>query len=571
MNRRELLASSALLFWPQKASAGRPGLGADQPWVSYQAEAMKTNGAVLGPAYGPFRVESEAINQTCVKLSAGQTLHFKTTAPANTMVIRYSLPDASDGSGVDDTLTLYRNGKKIADIALTSRFTWLYGAYPFSNNPEDGRPRHFFHDVRVKDLHLAQGDLVTLKKNGAAAYCIVDLVDLEYAPPPLSEPENALSLADFGADGKGESDNTEALRTLLAKAAETGKIAYVPPGDYKLTGDIEMPAAVTLQGAGMWHTTFVGDEALYPQENRRLRLKLTGTKSRLADFALAGKLKYRNDDEQNDGIFGAGGSDCTVSRLWIEGTKVGMWFYLCRAIHIEGCRLRNTFADGINLCVDTRDCRIENCSARNTGDDGFAIWPAQSDQGFVQEAPAPGNNVIRRCTAQAPFLAQGISLYGGAGNRVEDCLVTDIASGCGILISTTFPTAGERYDNNFSGLTEIRNCRLVRCGGYDHGWTWRGALQICLHRKDIANLRVSHLSIEDSLSDGISIVTAPDAKGRRLSDAVFEHITVKHSTIAVPGHRDLFIAEGVTGEVAFNHCRIPAIKNDAMSVTLIQR
>ena len=114
----------------------------------------------------------------------------------------------------------------------------------------------------------------------------------------------------------------------------------------------------------------------------------------------------------------------------------------------------------------------------------FAIWPAVSDQGYVQDA-RPGNNVISRCTAQLPFLANGGAIYGGFGNRIEDCLFTDIATGCGILISTTFPTSdeGRKIDNNFSGTTVIRHCELIRCGGDDHSWSWRGSLQICLDRR----------------------------------------------------------------------------------------
>jgi len=578
MNRRELLATTAafLATTPALAAANGAGKlrtpGADIAWVSYQAEAMKTSGTVLGPTYGPFLIENEAINQSCVKLGApGDYVEFTVNAPANTLVVRYCLPDATQGGGLDDVLTLSRNGEVVREIALTSRFTWLYGEYPFTNNPADGKPRHFYDDARVKGITLAKGDVVRLTKSGnGAPWCVIDLVDLEMAPPAAQKPEGALSLADFGANGKGESDDTEALRALLAAAAKGGKIAFVPAGDYKLTGDIELPSDVTLKGAGMWHTNFVGDEALYDQAARRLRFKLTGVNSHLADFALIGKVKYRNDNEQNDGIFGAGAQGCSVSRLWVEHTKVGMWFYVCSHITIEGCRLRNTFADGINLCVDVRDSTIDNCSARNTGDDCFAIWPAASDQGFTQHASAPGSNVIRRCTGQAPFLAQGASLYGGAGNRIEDCLFTDIGSGCGILISTTFPTADKTTDNNFSGITTVRNCLLQRCGGYDHGWTWRAALQICLQRKNISGLRISDITIEDSLSDGLSIITAEGLVDlRRLSDTVLERITVKNYGVAAKGRHGLWVSANVTGSAKLSASTIGGVENDSANFQIL--
>lgn len=571
MNRRELLLSTAALTMatPAWAKTMRHPVGADTPWQTYPAAAMKTSGTVMGPAYGPFRVEMESTHQTCVKLEGGGFVEFAATAPANTMVIRFSLPDAPQGGGLSDTLTLYRGAEKLADIALSSRFAWAYGDYPFTNNPADGKPRHFYDEVRLKGLALKKGDVLRLVKTGTAPTCILDLVDLEQVAPPLPRPEGALSLADFGRVGQG-GDDTEALRALLTAAAAQGKHAYVPPGDYRLTGDIDLPSHVTLQGAGMWHTTFVGDEDLYPHAGRRLRFKLTGEDSHLADFALDGKLKYRNDNEQNDGIFGAGGRNCTISRLWIEHTKVGMWFYLCRGIRIEGCRLRNLFADGINLCVDTRDCVIENCTARNTGDDCFAIWPAPADQGFVQSAPMPGGNIIRRCTGEMPWLAQGAAIYGGHANRIEDCRFTDIGSGCGILISTTFPTADDKTDNNFSGTTVVENCVLQRCGGYDHGWTWRAALQIALHRKSIAGLLIRDLHIDDSLSEGFTIVVPPDAVGpRTLTDTRLERVIIRNSAIATPGRADVAIDAKASGRLDTRQCHLGRIDNRAAGFAII--
>jgi hypothetical protein len=186
--------------------------------------------------------------------------------------------------------------------------------------------------------------------------------------------------------------------------------------------------------------------------------------------------------------------------------------------------MRNTLADGINLCVDVRNTVVQNCSTRNTGDDCFAMWPTASDQSFTEETPRPGNNVFRGCTGELPFLANGAAIYGGANNRVEDCSFTDIATGSGILISTTFPTADDnlKIDNNFSGTTVVRNCELKRCGGFDHVWDWRGAFQLCLDRRSISGLRISDVRIKDSISDGFSIVAPGSKKGQgTLSDVAY--------------------------------------------------
>src|SRR5689334_15509084 len=129
------LAGSSQLAW------GR--IGAEMPWTTYEAEEMKTTGTVLGPKYGPFLVEMESSGQKCVKLcAAGEYVEFTVESAANAMVVRYSLPDAPTGGGIESALNLYQNGQMIKKLRLTSKCTWLYGKYPFSNKPQDGQPRN---------------------------------------------------------------------------------------------------------------------------------------------------------------------------------------------------------------------------------------------------------------------------------------------------------------------------------------------------------------------------------------------------------------------------------------------
>jgi len=354
----------------------------------------------------------------------------------------------------------------------------------------------------------------------------------------------------FGASGRGDADDTAALVSAVAAAAKNGGVVWSPAGDYKLTGDIIVPSGVTIQGAGMWHTTFAGDAALYGQAARRVRFKLSGTNVHLADFAIAGQLNYRNDDEPNDGVVGSGCTDASVSRLWIEHTKAGVWVYNGTRLTIDGCRFRNLLADGVNFCVGTNHSVIQNCTARGTGDDCYAIWPVAADQGHDEGTKTPGDNVIRRSTGSLAFLANGASLYGGANNRVEECLFTDMIAGCGILISTTFPTADEKrgVDNNFSGTTVVKNCRLIRAGGYDHSWAWRGALQVCLDRRSISGLHISGVEIRDSISDGVTIVAPGSAKGQgTLSDAVLDNVTVSGVGLGGSSRGELWIRNDALG------------------------
>jgi len=146
-----------------------------------------------------------------------------------------------------------------------------------------------------------------------------------------------------------------------------------------------------------------------------------------------------------------------------------------------------------------RHATVTNCTARGTGDDSFAIWPAA----YAVQSYAPGMNVITHCTAQSPWFANTCGIYGGEGNRVEDCRFVDIPYGAGILIAGTFPVG----TNSYSGITVAQRCDVIRGGGYDPGWQWRGALTLCPHNLDIPGLQVDQINLSNSLSYAVQIVS----------------------------------------------------------------
>ena len=125
---------------------------------------MKGTGLVLGPKYDPNLIETESSGQKCVKLrAAGEYVEFKAAANANALVIRYSLPDSKEGGGTSTSLDLYINGEKVSVFGLTSKYSWLYGNYPFSNRPSDGKPRNFYDEFRIKGLNIARDDAIRLE------------------------------------------------------------------------------------------------------------------------------------------------------------------------------------------------------------------------------------------------------------------------------------------------------------------------------------------------------------------------------------------------------------------------
>ncbi|MFT3825173.1 MAG: glycosyl hydrolase family 28-related protein [Chitinophagaceae bacterium] len=540
--------------------------GATLPWITYEAEQMHTNGQVLSPNYLPHFVETESSGQQAVRLNTQDNfIEFASASKANSMVIRYSMPDSKDGGGLNSVLDVYVNGKIARHCNTTSRYTWLYGKYPFVNEPSAGKPRHFYDEIRIKDLRIEKGNIIRIQRRiepgDTSSYCIIDLVDLENIAAPLQAPANSLSVKMF-VNSNPTNDYTEAFQKCIAEAAVTGKTVWIPEGQFKITGNVTIPGNVTIQGAGMWYSELVGDALLYTNANKRVRFIGKGSNIHLSDFSITGELTYRSDREDNDGIVGSFGDSSTISRIWIDHTKVGMWIENSTNLQVTGCRLRNTIADGINFCVGMAYSTISNCTARGTGDDGFAIWPAA----FGKQQFTPGHNLITHCTVQLPFLANGAAIYGGESNMIKACSFTDITQGSAILISTTFPTENKAkgINNNFSGTTVIESCSIKTSGGFDHEWDWRAAIEICTDKREIAGLEISDIVIDRSLSNGLSVIAKNvNEHIGYLRNATVENVYISNEGLVTKDKAGLFISPDAHGSLTIKKSKIPGIPKNS--------
>lgn len=516
--------------------------GANVPWAAYEAENMtNSGGTIIGPPAQFWGIYAFVVNTIEMEASGGKAVEFTGTgqyveltaqAAANAIVVRYCVPDSPDGVGTDSTISLYQNGTFVQKLPVTSKYSWRYGNYTFSNKPGDGNPRNFFDEVRLNGLTINAGDKVRIQKDAddAAAYCVIDLVDLENIASPLTAPANSLSITSYGAVADGVTDCTTALRNCISAAQTLGKTVWMPAGTYIITGSINLPSNATIQGAGMWYTTLLGNASQYNTNSaKRITFNGGGNNIHLSDFAIVGRLNYRNDSEANDGLGGAFGTGSTISRVWVEHTKTGAWLVNSSGLVVDGCRFRNTIADGINLCVGMRSTTVTNCTARGTGDDCFAIWPAT----YTTQIYTPGLNVFSHCTGLVPSLANGGAIYGGVSNRIEDCAFSDMPYGCGILIAGTFPVG----NNVFTGTTVAQRCNLTRCGGYDPNWQqWRAALTICPHYLNITNVNINHLNITNSLSYAMEVVSPGSSQTvGMLSNATMNVVNISTYGIGVIG------------------------------------
>lgn len=436
-------------------SASR-GAGAAVAFDEMEAENAVTDGVVIGPDRRFTTIAAEASGRRAVRLERrGQHVEFTLARPANAVTIRTAIPDGPDGRGLDATLSLSANGRPAGRLAVTSRYGWFYGAYPFTNRPGDGRAHHFFDESRLlfgRVLPAGTRVRVEIAAGDRAPWYVVDLADFELVPPPRRRPEGALSVTTFGADPSGRRSSTAAFARAIAAAQRRGRTLWIPPGMFRVDGHLTVDR-VRIEGAGTWHSVVRGrGVGFYGRSAPRPSTAVT-----LAHFAILGEVTERVDDAQLNAIGGATGGGSVIRDLWIQHHKVGLWFDgPMRGIRISRLRILDCAADGLNFRRGVSDAVVEDSFIRNSGDDGLAAWSHHD---------ADHDIAFRRNTVIAPVLANGIAIYGGRDVEVSGNLIADtLTEGGGLHL-------GNRFDAvPAAGLILFRDNVVVRAGSFDPRW-----------------------------------------------------------------------------------------------------
>jgi hypothetical protein len=528
--------SGSMTGLPPIACGAAPTRGASLPYQEYEAEGGMTNAMVIGPSRAVNDADvfnsmaGESSGRTAVKLSAsGQYARFTNQCTANGIVVRFALPDSADGSGTDATLGLYVNGARVQTLNLTSRYAWAYGdpttSTTTTNNPSDGHARHFFDETRLLlTTDIPAQATVALQKDDedTAAYYVIDFVDLEQVPAPAPRSANSLSIVDYGAKPNDSLDDALWIRNCINDAEAQGKTVWIPAGAFN---DGSMPLTVqnvTIQGAGMWYSTIQGAGAEFT---------CGGSGCQFSDFSVSGAVTARDDSNSIHAFGGSFGTGSRLTDIWVEHYTTGPWVGVSNGavtdgLMVHGCRLRDLFADGINLTVGTSNSIVEQTHARNTGDDAFASWS-------VASSGANSNNVFRFDTAQLPWRANCFALYGGTSNSITDSVCADVVTYPGIFVNQGFSS------NPFGGTTSIARDTLLRAGGDAYGTQW-GALTISGSQASspITGVQVQDADIESSTFAGIYIVGPKDA---------IDGLSLNGVTIANPGTDGILVDQTSVG------------------------
>jgi hypothetical protein len=536
--------------------------GANVPYITYEAETAKTNGTVLGPNTKIGDPAGEASGHMAVNLdSTGEYVEWTVTAPCNALVVRYSMPDAPKGGGINSTLSIYKNGIQIQDLKVTSKYAWLYGEDAWSQtgltqNPKDKYPRRIYDESsELLTKSFNTGDVIKIKKDlsDKAAYYDIDFIELENVSP-ISRPLNSISITEKGAVAGGP-DCAAAIEAAISDAKAKGKIVWIPQGTFYHGRKISA-SNVTIKGAGMWYSKlYVIDNSRYTN-NSNMGFNVDSN-AKFYDFQIFGEGNQRNSG--GSGFSGPFGTGSELHNIWVEHTNTGVWEGIDNSrspgsnLIFEGCRFRDTYADGINMCNGTQNSVIKNCNTRNTGDDGIAIW---SESEHTKRCSY--NNYIINCTAQLPWRAAGIAVYGGKSNNVLNNKITDTMTYPGLTISSGFKAMP------FAGVTTFMNNDLIRCGGA----FWKnnaqyGAIWLNPSNSDFAGtINFIGNRIFDAVYSGVHI----QSKNEK---AITGTITFDDLEINGTGTYGILIDPDTSGNITFKNTKMtgigkkPYLKNDS--------
>ncbi|MFK4546956.1 hypothetical protein RKD29_006552 [Streptomyces tendae] len=477
------------------------GRGANMPYDMYEAEDGTVGGGatVVGPNRTIGDIAGEASGRKAVHLDkTGEYVEFTTKADTNTLVTRFSIPDAPGGGGIDATLNVYVDGVMTKALPLTSKYAWLYGAEASpGNSPGAGAPRHIYDEAHLMlGETVPAGSTIRLQKDAAnTSDYAIDFVNLEQVSA-VPNPDPAAYAVPAGFTHQDVQNALDKVRMDTS-----GKLVgvYLPPGDYQTSSKFQVYGkAVKVIGAGPWFTQF---HAPTTQDNTDVgfRAEASAKGSTFANFAYFGNYTSRIDGPGKVFDF-SNTSDIVIDNIWNEHMVCLYWGANTDRMTIKNSRIRNMFADGINMTNGSTDNLVSNNDARATGDDSFALFSAIDAGGADMK-----NNLYENLTTTLTWRAAGLAVYGGYNNTFRNIHIADTLVYSGITISSLdfgYPMNGFGTDP-----TTFENVSIVRAGGHFWGGQTFPGIWVFSASKVFQGIRVNNVDIVDPTYSGIMFQT----------------------------------------------------------------
>ena len=507
------------------ADISNTNVGAKMPYERYDSdEATLGDGAeiVTSPNHAQDNIASQASKQSYVKLpKSGSYAEWTMHSAGRGVTMRFTMPDTDDGMGQNGSLDVYVNGNKVKTVNLTSYYMWQY--FP-SGNPSDGpggAPNFAFDEVHfLLEKPLTIGNKIRIQSSGANGLEYgVDFLEIEEVGDPLSQPDNSLSVTEFGAIPDDGDDDYMAITACIAAADEAGKNVYFPPGTYRINEIWRVNCQnMKISGAGIWYTNiqFTNDQPGTGGISGGTTRDGYCKNVEFCNMYINSNLRSRYNQQAVYKCFMDVWSEGSIIHdIWEEHFECGFWIAdyngeinYSDGLKIVNCRIRNNLADGVNFCQGTSKATVYNCSIRNNGDDGLAMW-----NDSTMSAKDETSNVFCYNTIEFIWRAGGIAVYGGSDHKIYNNYIRDTHMSAGIHLNTIFP--GHKFNNN-KGI-EFSNNILIKTGSVKGSWGEEfGAVDI---DGNISNITFNNTYIFDAQHDGLHF-------GNEIRDIVFNNLKI---------------------------------------------
>ena len=544
--------------------------GAKLAYTTYEAEQGELKNGIVESQSSSKEANRatarEASGQAYVDLPTNASVSFIAQADANAATVRYTVPDGESGKvevKVNDTV--------IGTLDLSSKSNWQYldnykyhpDAKVHDTPAADRLARFQFDEVSqlFKDAHIKAGDKVTITNIDSTPVGI-DLVDLEKAPDAIRQPENSVSITDFGAVANDGSDDYQAFMAAVESAKASKKSVYIPEGQFDFSRPISLyvPDGIKITGAGQWHTKlhFLNTEAAkyddkgYAGGGGGITFEPGSKDIDLGNLSMDSNLNSRHDEKANyKGISGTLGTGSSIHDIKIEHFEAGVWtgdystnkpLNYTDGLTISNATIRNNFADGVNFAQGTSNSTVINSNIRGNGDDGLATWSSHHEN---TNAHVAENNRFLNNTVELGWRAAGIGIFGGKGHEVANNLIKDNANWSGVRLNTVFKNS-HNFDLNDTGISVHDNLLVNNGTNADTYGRVKGSIDLEEGRDyatpekvilgELNNIKIENNTIVNNLSDQ-EITKTRNPKEGNIPEPVNE------TTLTIENNHSLSVAE----------------------------
>jgi len=551
--------------------------GAKLAYTTYEAEQGELKNGIVENHSSSKETDRatarEASGQAYVDLPTNASVSFIAQAEVNAATIRYTVPDGESGK-----VEVKVNNTVIGTLDLSSKSNWQYlDNYTYHPNDDikvhdtpaaDRLARFQFDEVSqlFKDAHINKGDTVTITNLDSTPVGI-DLVDLEKAPDAIRQPENSVSITDFGAIANDGSDDYQAFMAAIESAKASKKSVYIPEGQFDFSRPISLyvPDGIKITGAGQWHTKlhFLNTEAAkyddkgYASGGGGITFEPDSKDIDLGNLSMDSNLNSRHDEKANyKGISGTLGTGSSIHDIKIEHFEAGVWIgdysknkplNYTDGLTISNATIRNNFADGVNFAQGTSNSTVINSNIRGNGDDGLATWSSHHEN---TNAHVAENNRFLNNTVELGWRAAGIGIFGGKGHEVANNLIKDNANWGGVRLNTVFKNS-HNFDFNDTGISVHDNLLVNNGTNTDTYGRVKGSIDLEEGRDyatpekvilgELNNIKIENNTIVNNLSDQ-EITKTRNPKEGNIPEPVNE------TTLTIENNHSLSVAENTSAK-----------------------